>query len=86
MDLPADRVPDVGATISGASMLASDMLCVGTSSSEEALGAKMEQEVMNQPFSAKPQNGYCLTFDLSIAIQPEPARPCGVPGIAFKLR
>lgn len=32
------------------------------------------------------QNGYCLEFDLSIAIHPEPARPCGVPGIAFKLR
>jgi hypothetical protein len=42
---------------------------------------------LNQPYRfAKSQNGYCLTFDLSIAIQPEPARPCGVPGILFKLR
>ncbi len=32
------------------------------------------------------QNGYCLTFDLSTEIQLEPARPCGVPGIAFKFR
>jgi len=35
---------------------------------------------------ATSQNGYCLTFDLSIAIQPEPAKPCGVPGMLFKLR
>ena len=35
---------------------------------------------------AKSQNGYCLEFDLSIVIQPEPASPCGVPGILFKLR
>ena len=35
---------------------------------------------------AKPQNGYCLTFDLSTVIQPEPARPCGVPGIVVNLR
>jgi hypothetical protein len=42
---------------------------------------------LNQPYRfAKSQNGYCRTFDLSIAIQPEPARPCGVPGILFKLR
>ena len=32
------------------------------------------------------QNGYCLTFDLSIATQLSPARPCGVSGILFKLR
>jgi hypothetical protein len=31
------------------------------------------------------QNGYCFTFDLSIAIQPEPAKACGVPDIRFKL-
>jgi hypothetical protein len=36
--------------------------------------------------AAKSQNGYCFTFDLSTVIQLDPARPCGVPGILFKLR
>ena len=38
------------------------------------------------PRTLQHQNGYCLTFDLSIATQLSPARPCGVSGILFKLR
>jgi hypothetical protein len=49
-------------------------------------GYKRADRILLDDRSAKSQNGYCLTFDLSIAIQPDPARPCGVPGILVKLR